>query len=511
VLRGSIICGGAVNCPIEGRTTAMVESIPLLDAVDLPTARAAACSEPGAARAARPVNVVLISTYELGRQPFGLASAAAWLKEAGASVTCLDLAVQALVDEPLRSADVIAFYLPMHTATRIATAAVARVKGVNPAAHLCFFGLYAPVNEDYLRKLGADTVLGGEFEEGLVSLVERLAAPGLRPAPAPQPEPVVSMSRMQFLVPDRSGLPQLGAYAHLVLGAQEHRTVGYTEASRGCKHLCRHCPIVPVYQGRFRIVQREVVLEDIRRQVVAGAQHITFGDPDFFNGIGHAIPLIEALHREYPDLTYDVTIKIEHLLKHREHLATLRDTGCLFVTSAVEAVDDTILAIFEKHHTREDFVEVVSLVRQVGLTLFPTFVTFTPWTSLVGYRDLLALLAELDLVDYVPPIQLAIRLLIPAGSRLLELPMVQELVGAFDEAALYYPWRHTDARVDQLHADVLTAVQQGQVAGQTRRTIFEQVWQMAHAAAGVEAPALPRPRNGRPPGPIPHLSEPWFC
>ncbi|MGH2589109.1 MAG: CUAEP/CCAEP-tail radical SAM (seleno)protein [Dehalococcoidia bacterium] len=457
------------------------------------------------------MNVVLISTYELGRQPFGLASAAAWLNEAGASVTCLDLAVQHVVDEPIRSADVVAFYVPMHTATRIATAAVDGVKRLNPTAHLCFFGLYAPVNEGYLRKLGADTILGGEFEEGLVSLIRRLAAPGQRLSPAPQHEPVVSMSRMQFLVPDRSGLPMLGAYAHLTIGTQERRTVGYTEASRGCKHLCRHCPIVPVYQGRFRIVQREVVLEDIRRQVAAGAQHITFGDPDFFNGIGHAIPLIEALHREHPTLTYDVTIKIEHLLKHREHLVTLRDTGCLFVTSAVEAIDDTILAIFEKHHTRDDFVEVVSLFRQAGLMLFPTFVTFTPWTSLASYRDLLALLVELELVDYVPPIQLAIRLLIPAGSRLLELPMVQDLVGDFDEAALYYPWAHADPRVDQLHADVLTIVQRGQATSQTRRTIFEQVWQRAHAALGLEAPALPRARDGLPQVPIPYLSEPWFC
>ena len=109
--------------------------------------------------------------------------------------------------------------------------------------------------------------------------------------------------------------------------------MGYTEATRGCKHLCRHCPVVPVYRGAFRIVQQDVVLEDIRQQVAAGAEHITFGDPDFFNGPGHAIPIVEALHREWPALTYDVTIKMEHLLKHRELLPVLKATGCLFVTS----------------------------------------------------------------------------------------------------------------------------------------------------------------------------------
>ena len=254
------------------------------------------------------LKVLLISTYELGRQPFGLASPAAWLRNAGAEVTCLDLARQSLDEDALRAADAVAFYLPMHTATRLAVPVIRRTREINPAAHLCAYGLYAPVNADLLCKLGVRTVAGGEFEEALLTLV--------RPGRAP----VISLARLQFLTPDRSGLPPLAQYAQLVMPGGARRTVGYTEASRGCKHLCRHCPVVPVYQGHFRIVQREVVLEDIRRQVAAGAQHITFGDPDFFNGIGHATELVRALQREFPQVTYDVTIKIEHLLRHSAHL-----------------------------------------------------------------------------------------------------------------------------------------------------------------------------------------------
>src|SRR5579875_3620025 len=92
--------------------------------------------------------------------------------------------------------------------------------------------------------------------------------------------------------------------------------------------------------GRFRIIQPEIVLADIRQQVEMGAQHVTFGDPDFFNGIRHALRIVTALHQEFPALTYDVTIKVEHLLKHAEYLQILRDTGCLFVTTAVESLDD---------------------------------------------------------------------------------------------------------------------------------------------------------------------------
>ena len=456
-------------------------------------------------------NVVLISTYELGRQPFGLASPAAWLRQAGASVTCLDLAQERLNEEAVRGAALVGLYVPMHTATRIASRVVPKVKVLNPTAHLCFYGLYAPVNEGYLRGLGADTILGGEFEAGLVSLLRRLQGGSGGGGGAPQPEPRISLARQQFLVPDRSGLPPLSRYATVDLGDGRRRTVGYTEASRGCKHRCRHCPIVPVYEGQFRIVQRDVVLEDIRRQVAAGAQHITFGDPDFFNGVGHALAIVRALHAAYPTLTYDATIKIEHLLKHAQHLPTLRETGCLFVTSAVESVDNRILALLEKGHTREDFLRVVRLCREAGLVLVPTFVTFTPWISLEGYQELLWQLAELDLIEHVPPIQLAMRLLIPAGSKLLELPEVRDLVGEFDPAALVYPWKHPDPRMDRLSEEVFALVKDAEAMGESRREIFARVWERVERTGSGSLRRPPEAHRGRPRATIPYLSEPWYC
>ena len=137
------------------------------------------------------LQVVLISTYELGRQPFGLASPAAWLRQAGARVTCLDLSVERLNEEAIASADLVAFYVPMHTATRIATRVVERVKTLNPHAHLCFYGLYASMHEPFLRALGADTILGGEYEAGLVSLVQRLRANPMAATRVPDRKSVV--------------------------------------------------------------------------------------------------------------------------------------------------------------------------------------------------------------------------------------------------------------------------------------------------------------------------------
>ena len=457
------------------------------------------------------LQVVLISTYELGRQPFGLASPAAWLRREGATVTCLDLSKQSLRAETIRSADLVAFYLPMHTATRIAVVAIERIKTLNPEAHLCCYGLYAPMNADYLRGVGVQTLLGGEFEEGLVGLMRRLRRATRPVEESGQTEPTISLQKQKFLVPEREGLLPLGHYARLRTGDGERRTVGYTEASRGCLHLCRHCPVVPVYNGQFRIVQPEVVLEDIRRQVAGGAEHITFGDPDFFNGPGHSLAIVEKLHEEHPNLTYDVTIKIEHLLKYSRHLPTLRDTGCLFVTSAVESVDDRVLGLLAKHHTREDFFEVVRRFRQTRLTLAPTFVAFTPWTSLEGYGKLLSDLLELDLVENVAPIQLAIRLLIPSGSKLLELSETWSIVQGFDQAALSYRWQHPDPRVDGLQADVLKRVKEGEAEGASRRKIFTSIWERVVEEAGTD---LRDPRLSQVPLPraaIPYMDEPWYC
>ena len=458
------------------------------------------------------MNVVLVSTYELGHQPFGLASPAAWLRRIGAEVTCLDLSRQPLDETALRAADVIAMYVPMPTATPLAIGLIPPVRELNPHVHLCFYGLYAPVNEAYLRELGVQTIVGGEFEAALADLVKTVGAQktnGSAKEGSGVHHPPIYLDRLSFIPPDRRDLPRLREYAHLMMPDGSFKISGYTEASRGCKHLCRHCPIVPVYNGVFRIVQRDVVLDDIGRQVEAGAEHITFGDPDFFNGPAHALAIVETMHRRFPQLSYDVTIKIEHLLRHSEFVPKLRETGCLFVTSAVESIDDAVLARLAKGHTRGDFLQVVALFRNLGLVLHPTFVPFTPWTSLVGYCELLSLIADEDLVENVAPIQLGIRLLIPAGSRLLDLADLRSSIGPFDPAALVYPWKHSDPRLDALAGRVQTLAHADDRLKRSRGETFMLIWRAATGLAAADAGLHPIAKgSGRK---VPHFTEPWYC
>jgi len=442
------------------------------------------------------MQLALISCYELGHQPLGLALPLAFLERAGYRPVAQDLAVDRLDEELVRGADFVGISVPMHTALRLGVQVAARVRELNARAHVCFFGLYAPLNEAYLRANGADSVLGGELEVELVELVDRLASGVMRAAPP------ITLAKLQFPRPHRASLPQLDRYAKLIRDDGEH-VAGYLETSRGCLHLCRHCPIPPVYGGRFFIIDAATVLADVAAQVELGAEHITFGDPDFFNGPRHGMAILRELHRRWPELTFDVTIKISHLLEHRGYLPELASLGCAFIVSAVESLDDGVLARLAKGHTRAGFEQALGLTRGAGLVLRPTFVPFTPWTSLEQLAELIDFLEGEGLVDCVDPVQLSVRLLVPPGSLLLGL----DAFGVLDAAALSHVWTHADPRVDRLQQTIARiaadAADQVLLPGQA----FARIREAVYDACGRIPVA--RPRSPRPP--VPRLSESWFC
>jgi radical SAM superfamily enzyme YgiQ (UPF0313 family) len=443
-------------------------------------------------------DILLVSSYELGHQPHGLASPLGFLERAGFLPRACDLAVEKLDEGAVRKARFVGISVPMHTALRLGARVVSRIRALAPTAHLCFFGLYAPLNEPFLRGLGADSILGGEYEAELVALCERLEA-----GETPRPSSTV-LARIAFAPPARAQLPPLSRYAKVVRSDGSEGLAGYTEASRGCLHLCRHCPIPPLYQGRFFIVPREIVLPDIRAQVAMGATHITFGDPDFLNGPTHALAIARALHAEFPSLTFDFTAKIEHLLAHRATLPELAGAGCLFIVSAVESIDDRLLSRLQKGHTRADVREALAVTRAAGIALRPSLVPFTPWTSIDDYLALLAFVDQEDLVGALDPVQLSIRLLVPPGS-LLE----DEIGGPLVESSLTRAWTHPDPRMDQLQRAVYSAVERAATDGEDRATTFSTVVRLAHEAAGHSGP--PSVTRARDKKKVPGLTEAWFC
>lgn len=455
-------------------------------------------------------DVLLVACYELGHQPLSLAWPAATLRAAGYSVATADLAVESLSAEDAQHASLVGIAVPMHTALRLGVQATQQIRRLNPQAHIVFYGLYAWLNAEYLLGEGlADSVLSGEVEAALVALAERVTdqAAGqnggaLRTAPVAG-RPV--LERLRLPVPDRSGLPRPEHYARFM--ANGHTALaGYVEATRGCLHTCRHCPVVPVYDGRFFVVPAESVLADIRQQVALGVEHITFGDPDFLNGPGHVLAICRQMHAEFPHLTFDFTTKVEHILEHRTLLPELRQLGAAFVVSAFESVDDFILDQLRKGHTRADMEEALALLEEAGLPVQPTWLPFTPWTTLDGYLALLEWIRGNNLVANVPAVQLSIRLLIPPRSMLLQLPDKAAWLGELQPADFTYAWRNPDPCVDELQRLVSRVAEQ---PGDDPVATFAQIEQLAYGLAGRKAPAGPSaPRLHPSP---PRLTEDWFC
>jgi len=447
--------------------------------------------------------ILLVACYELGHQPLAVAWPAAFLERRGYRPALLDVSVEPFDADKVRGARLVAISVPMHTALRLGVAFAERARAVNPTCHIAFYGLYASLNAEYLLKHAAGSVLSGEVEDALVALAQTLETER-RSLPAPG----TILKKLEFAVPSRTQLPSLKKYAHVERNGRLE-LAGYVEASRGCKHLCRHCPIPPVYGGRFFVVPPDVVLADIRQQVDAGAAHITFGDPDFLNGPGHALAVARALHAELPSVTFDFTAKVEHLLKQRARLPELADLGCAFIITAAESLSDTVLANLAKGHTRADILAALHAVRAAGIALRPTWVPFTPWTTLDDYRELLHFVEAHALIDAIDPVQFSIRLLVPPGSLLLESPAMRPFLGPLVEDAFYYRWTHPDPRMERLATDVAALVARAVDAREDAAATFNRIRGLADAAAG----ASPRPDVVLPPERTrpPRLTEPWFC
>jgi radical SAM superfamily enzyme YgiQ (UPF0313 family) len=458
-----------------------------------------------------PGAILLISCYELGHQPLGVALPLGFLQRAGFAPDALDISVDFFDTTKIEQARFIGISVPMHTALRLGVRVAQRIREINPDATVCFYGLYAALNSEYLLENGGDYCIGGEIETPLVALVQSLDVPGATTA---QREGVSQrgaaatpyLQRLPFALPVRSPLPALDRYARLEHQG-ESRVTGYVEASRGCLHLCTHCPIPPVYGGRFFIIPPEIVLADIRRQVEGGARHITFGDPDFLNGPGHSLSVIRAMHAEFRELTFDITTKVEHILKRGAVLPELGRLGCLFLISAVESVSETVLNILEKNHTKAEIVEAVKLVRAAGIAPRPTWVAFTPWTTLGDYLDMLAFIEEHDLIDNVDPVQYTIRLLVPPGSYLVNRPEMKRYMGPLNQASFSYRWAHPDPRMDRLHKEVSALVEKDVSAGVDAGETFYRVWSLASGRKLGASASVLLPDRYR----APRLSEPWFC
>jgi len=435
------------------------------------------------------VRVLLVNTYELGHQPVGIAAPAALLRDRGHDVRALDLSVDAWDTDALAWTDRVAFSVPMHTAMRIAREGIARTRVERPDVPVAAYGLYAPMLEDVV-----DRALAGEVDAALAAWIDD-----------DDDGAVLHLGRASHdgptSAPARDLLPTLDRYAHLI-DADRRVPIAYVEASHGCAHRCRHCPVPVIYDGRIRILDVDAVVADVAQQVDAGARHVTFGDPDFLNGVHHSLRVVRAVHDAFPDLSFDCTVKVEHILRHADVWPELASLGCRFVISAFESTNDAILEQFAKGHTVADEAAAVALMRAHHIEIRPTWVPFTPWTTRDDVHDLLRFVAEHDLVANVDPVQYTIRLLMPRDSLLLDLPDVAARVGAYDADRGVYPWTADDPALDDLQLRLAALVE----SRLTEDASLVEVYREVCEAADLAPPTIPDTVRD-----VPRLTEPWFC
>jgi hypothetical protein len=270
---------------------------------------------------------------------------------------------------------------------------------------------------------------------------------------------------------------------------------------------------VPViYDGRVRPVDVAAVVADVDQLVAAGAGHVSFADPDFLNAPLHARRVVAAVHERHPHLTFDCTTKVEHILRHGEALPDLADAGCTFVVSAFESVNDTTLATLDKGHTVADASAAIVLLRRHGIEVRPSWLPFTPWTTIQDLVDLVDFVVDHDLVPNVDPVQYTVRLLLPEGSLLLDRGEMTPHLGSYDPDRLGWTWTHPDPSVDHLQEELAALVEArvDQDGAETFREIDGLIRHRSEHSTARSSPAGaissgPRPEHRA------RLTEPWFC
>ena len=381
------------------------------------------------------MKILLLSFYDLGKQPKIVSEIYNKLNTDNVEIDFLDYSVDSTAIE-LSRYDALGIYASMHTATVLATQFLYKKE---LPEKIFSFGLYAHVLSD---------------SDPTIHYIDNLDSEELFDYLKIKSDNGYSFKET---VPDRTIFPNISEYTRLI-DKGSNKITGSVETTYGCKHLCTHCPVPIQFQGSFKIFSERKIIEDVSNQIELGAEHISFNDPDFFNGPKFSLKILEKLNKEYPLITYDSTIKVEHILKYKDYFKELNNLNMLFVISAFESTNDLILKVLDKNHTFRDLEDAIELSKKYNVDIRPTWMPFTPWTRLEDLHNIIELIENYELRDTVDPIQLTIKLLIPKHSLIINRPEIKEYLGRYDAESFSYFWSYEDPKVDDLQKSLFNYV-----------------------------------------------------
>ena len=377
------------------------------------------------------MKILLTSFYDLGKQPKIIAEIVDRYNSAEIDFDFFDFSVEDQ-NKDLENYDVLGIYAPMHTATILS---IEYIKDKKLPNKMFTFGLYGSVLEDfnssirYIKDIESDELaLFLEINDD-------------------------HQFSLKNNIPNRQIFPDISNYAHLVDGSN-NIIAGSVETTYGCKHSCTHCPVPISFNGTFKTYSLEKIISDVENQVNQGAKHISFNDPDFFNGPIHALKILESLNKKFPTITYDSTIKVEHIIKYKKYFKELSSLNMVFVISAFETTNDLVLSILEKNHTSNDLNTSIEISQDFGIDVRPTWMPFSPWTELNDLSNIVNLIEKYKLRETVDPIQLTIKLLIPKHSLIIKKPEINKYLGNYEKNSLSFKWEYENNDVEKLQSSL---------------------------------------------------------
>jgi len=383
----------------------------------------------------------------------------------------------------LENYDVLGIYASMHTASVLAEQYLRDRKLPNK---LFVFGLYANVFSEMFSNF--QSIHSFDSDE-LESLLEVQLNPNYS---------------FKHSVPDRTILPSITDYSHIVDGSN-NLIAGSVETTYGCKHECTHCPVPIEFKGMFKTFGTEKIITDVTNQVEEGAKHISFNDPDFFNGPKHALKILQLLNEKHPSITYDSTIKVEHILKYPDYFQELKNLNMLFVISAFETTNDHVLNILQKNHSFNDLNKAVELSLENNIDIRPTWMPFSPWTEQNDLISIIKLIENYKLRETVDPIQLTIKLLVPKNSLILKRPEMKEYLLDYDPASFSYAWQYKFPNIDNIQNEIFNYVLQHESENEYTQYLGLVDILESHTNETLLNSEKYSQRI------VPKLSETWFC
>jgi len=428
------------------------------------------------------LKILLLSFYDLGKQPKIISELHKKLDNGSNQIDIVDYSIEEK-NLTLDNYDVLGIYASMHTASVLAEQYLRDRKLPNK---LFVFGLYANVFSEMFSNF--QSIHSFDSDE-LESLLEVQLNPNYS---------------FKHSVPDRTILPSITDYSHIVDGSN-NLIAGSVETTYGCKHECTHCPVPIEFKGMFKTFGTEKIITDVTNQVEEGAKHISFNDPDFFNGPKHALKILQLLNEKHPSITYDSTIKVEHILKYPDYFQELKNLNMLFVISAFETTNDHVLNILQKNHSFNDLNKAVELSLENNIDIRPTWMPFSPWTEQNDLISIIKLIENYKLRETVDPIQLTIKLLVPKNSLILKRPEMKEYLLDYDPASFSYAWQYKFPNIDNIQNELFTYVLQHESENEYTQYLGLVDILESHTNETLLNSEKYSQRI------VPKLSETWFC